>query len=885
MAKRSPTLPKPLNFKTGPLRGGINIAEPPQDIKTQESTDLINVRFSAGKIATRDGFIGKYFGSDEAIQYIELVYQSDGSLSALAALAVTKIWQVASGDTVAKPVRIRGITTITGDTHNGTATIDDLSAADYAKVQVGSYIEHADIPAGTRILYKEGGDIIMDANSTADNNDVTITVRYEMVLTTDPDNDQFQVDAGQGTYTGHAINSKAIYPTTGYADILAFTNQADGVFVLLPASDGDPLIAEQIYDAASVGLAGARAVAIFDNKLLVGGSSSSKLELLWSGVGVFDDFDPASDPTAGSQLLGDGIDWIQTIRRMGEYCIVYKERSIYIGRKTFITDPPIDFQPAPGQGIGCAAPMSIGDLGEEHLFLGWDNVYMFSLSGIEAFGDRIKDWLFGYEGEYGIVPSHVNRCIGIIAEEFDEYWLFTPTGRFPDVTNIVVRGDMSFAYITGDTTNADATVSDISAADIALLKIGDIIEGSDIPSDAVIYTIGTTTLEMSARATGANNDITITCGNDDGWAVSADGNGSVSTQSSGSKFGGLFQRLTFSTGTYVTYTLDQADFGSNLGAGNLISVLIWLKVSGESDITITYTEQDNAGVDGTDHTYSLSAFDEESFYPVIFSFTTSDADFEKLKVAIKLETADETLDIDAIQIIDITDLEDDEVYTDDAGYQAPGYTGADGEQKLIPFIVDTCGPWLCDSVWVYNFKYDCWTLWRLPLCGFGYDAISSSITIADLTGTVADITWRYDDRLVEDLAPTNLIAEVSGQIYEVSRAYALDYQGLLDSPVVCWWVSKDFDLGNPDVDKTLSRVTILHETSHYATSLLVAASTDSGETWTEQTVTVRTGYTHTFADFVVTGPQVRFRVRANASGIEIRGYTVKIIPRGETNEY
>jgi len=76
---------------------------------------------------------------------------------------------------------------------------------------------------------------------------------------------------------------------------------------------------------------------------------------------------------------------------------------------------------------------------------------------------------------------------------------------------------------------------------------------------------------------------------------------------------------------------------------------------------------------------------------------------------------------------------------------------------------------------------------------------------------------------------------------------------------------------------------IHHEVSHFPTEITVSISTDSGNSWEEQTVTIRTGHTETFADFFVTGPQGRFKVRADANGVRINGFTIKIVPRGETN--
>ena len=705
-----------------------------------------------------------------------------------------------------------------------------------------------------------------------------------MDLDTDQESMVYSVDIGQGTYDCKTINGPGMFPAAGFGNILVFTNQNDGVFVVITASDGAPLIAEEIHDVGGVGLLGARAVMIFDNRILVGGSTNNAAEVLWSVAGEFEEFDPAADPSAGARLLGDGADWIQAMARMGEFAIVYKERSIHVGRKSFKTDPAIEFEPAPGQGIGLAAPLSIGDLGEEHIFLGWDDVYVFSLKAIDSIGERIQDELFGRLGNLGILPEYVKKCIGTIAEEFNEYWLFVPTGRFPECENVLGRGTMDFCHFTGDT-HTNTTVDDIAAADWARIKIGDTITGADIPADTVVMSkTAPATITISNAATGSTNDIALETGNDDDWALVADGDGSLDEADEGN-FGLMAQKITRSTGTYVSLRASGIDMGSLLGAGKIISVVVWLKTTTATyDMDVIVTEQDNGDVDGTSHTLALTSQAVHDYTAIVYSFTSADADFQHIKVEIKGKTASTIYYIDAVQVTDITDLDVTQVYTDtDSGYQAPGVEDPDGVVQMIPFIADKCGPWVCDTVWVFNYVANAWTCWRLPLTGFGYDVLSTTLTIADLEGTIAEQTWRFDDKLLEAFAPTNLLGEVDGQIYESSGAWGTDFQGLMSRAVLCWWESKDFDLGRPHLDKTFSRLIIHHEVSHFPTEITVSISTDSGNSWEEQTVTIRTGHTETFADFFVTGPQGRFKVRADANGVRINGFTIKIVPRGETN--
>jgi len=664
-----------------------------------------------------------------------------------------------------------------------------------------------------RTFYKESNNILIDMDVWDGNGGGVQFGDFSM----DPTSDLWQVDVGEGKFdfSGRDANGGAAYPTGGanYADLMFVVNSVDGIFVILDGSAGvEAEYIGNLPDAPSVGIA----CAVYDNRLVIGGPDDDPSMLWWSAQGTLSDWSSAG---SGYTVVGDGPDWIQTLKKMGEYLIVYKERSIYIGRKSMVTDPAILFDPAPGQGIGLAAPNSVGDLGEEHIFLGWDDVYIFSLKGIDAVGSRIKDELF--YGDNGILPEYIQLCTGIIAEEFDEYWLFVPSGKIPEATNVLLNG----------------TLLDL--------------DSNNVP---------------------------------DNWTVNADGNGTA-TKQSGGHFGGTYWDLSFSTGTYIQIESAKYDFVSVI-TGNTLSLLVWLKTDIATNVKFIIRTWNSGETAYEDKTLSFSLAASSTFAPYIFSCVIADVDAQKVEVFIENDTANAVLSIDAVQLVDITSIDSAYIYeTPTTHYQAPGYIGPNGTVTLIPYIIKNIGPWVTDTVWVYNYEDDAWSAWRIPITGFGYDSMINITRIADLTGYVNDQTWRFDEKLLEALAPTNLIAQPDGQIYEASKLYSKDWEGLLDIPILFYWESKDFDLGNPSIDKTLSRLTIFHESSHPPTVITVGVTTDSGMNWTEQDITIRTGDVQTFADFFVTGSQVRFRVKATNGGVSITGFAVKIIPRGESNAY
>lgn len=884
---------KPQFIQIIPPIAGKNISVPPQTINDLASPDLLNVRFSYGQLQSRSGFKGKYFGCGSHPVSIDVVFNADGLSQVIAAFCLDGVYKQISSTTIMTPIQAAIEITAGADTNSNTV-IDNISGwtSGYTidDVIIGSLIWDAagDIPAGTVVTAVDSGSgEITISQAATGSSSTTINVASTKALSTG-NSDNFSIDVGEGTYDSRIMNGGVAFPLSGYGAVLAFTNAVDGVFVVF-VGDSSPhsgiVICEQIYDLSTVGLLGANCVTFFDNRLIVGGTSNSSSELLWSASSVFNDFSSAG---SGSILLGEGIDWIQTMRKMGEFLIVYKERSIYIGQRSGKVDPAITFAPAPGQGIGLSAPETIGDLGEEHIFLGWDNIYTISVNGITAIGDSIRDELFGVYGDNGIVPAYLKRCIGTIVEEFSEYWLMIPTGKIPEVTNLLSRPMMDFIKIVNmDITNGSTTVTNIDQGEINYIKIGDTIKHSQITGGSALVmglphissTISANSLEMNKQATDTISDTTGTVGNDDVWAIAADGDGTFATVVGSGSLGGIYQKIYFSSGTFVTLFSTLIDIGTT---GNReISLLIWIK--GSVSFTVTVSESNAASVSlGVDHVLS-SSIDSTSFIPIAFSFTCTDATCRKLRILVKNTTSGEDLCIDGVQLCDITSIPSEFRYIL-GGYEIPGYKSHQGIVSPIPFFISSIGPWILDTLWIYNYQTNSWACWRMPLTGFGYDSALTSYTIADLTGTVEEQLWRFDDKLLEALSPTNLIGGMDGQIYEISSAYQRDYEGFNNSAILAYWQSKDFDLGNPELDKTFSRLVIRHEISHPATAVTVSISTNSGITWQDQVITIRQGYTETYADFFVTGSQGRFKVQTEGV-LKITGFILKVIQRGETNAY
>ncbi len=146
----------------------------------------------------------------------------------------------------------------------------------------------------------------------------------------------------------------------------------------------------------------------------------------WTNTGETDEL------TAGNASYFDlkGDDHITGLMKFrGDYLIAAKERSIWLLTATGDSDI---FDPAQViQHTGVVAGRTMQNIGEEVIFLGWDDVCAFN--GIEARSlttKRVRNELMG-----SIDPANVHRCFGVHFGDVDEYWLFVPqTGStYPDL--------------------------------------------------------------------------------------------------------------------------------------------------------------------------------------------------------------------------------------------------------------------------------------------------------------------------------------------------------------------------------------------------------------------------------------------------------------------
>lgn len=139
---------------------------------------------------------------------------------------------------------------------------------------------------------------------------------------------------------------------------------------------------------------------------------------------------------AGYVNLSDGVDWIQNGAMLGNYLVIYKERSIntfaYVGGDEI-------FQQRPSiTGIGLLAPGGLCNLGDEHIFIGPDNIYSFDLMEPKIAGDDIAKEFFRI-----LDPGYTDNITSFFVEETTLLYFGFTSINSEDHTN-----DMALIYNT-----------------------------------------------------------------------------------------------------------------------------------------------------------------------------------------------------------------------------------------------------------------------------------------------------------------------------------------------------------------------------------------------------------------------------------------------------
>lgn len=176
----------------------------------------------------------------------------------------------------------------------------------------------------------------------------------------------------------------------------------------------------------------ARTLANFKSRLVAGFTAETGTNcpwrVRWSIAGNPEDI---SGTGSGFVDIAETPDWVVALVPLKGKLYIFKEKSIwelvYVGGTTVFT-PELRVE-----GVGTYSPHSIASLGEEVVFYGNDNIYIYDGLNLTPVGKNIYPLL--YDTEKRIVSSaKANRFPGIYIEELKKYALCVATlGEVPDL--------------------------------------------------------------------------------------------------------------------------------------------------------------------------------------------------------------------------------------------------------------------------------------------------------------------------------------------------------------------------------------------------------------------------------------------------------------------
>ncbi|KKN45058.1 hypothetical protein LCGC14_0686830 [marine sediment metagenome] len=160
---------------------------------------------------------------------------------------------------------------------------------------------------------------------------------------------------------------------------------------------------------------------------VVDGANVYPQRVQWTIVGGISGTPAATDWTAAGSGNTDlegvlGTDHIQTAERLGNYMVIYGSRTVALQDYVGVVDDPYAFYTRV-TGKGLAAPAAIINLGNEHIFLGWDDIYSYKGGkDITPIGWNVKKELFSI-----INPEYVQRSFMVYREQEYTIRLYIPT--------------------------------------------------------------------------------------------------------------------------------------------------------------------------------------------------------------------------------------------------------------------------------------------------------------------------------------------------------------------------------------------------------------------------------------------------------------------------
>lgn len=152
------------------------------------------------------------------------------------------------------------------------------------------------------------------------------------------------------------------------------------------------------------------------NLQVAGDAYPQKVE--WCNTGQPENW---STGNAGSALLADEPSHIKRIKRLYDYAFVYKEKSVYRGRKVS-TSAIFDFGGPFSTGKGLASMRSLASDGSSDFYMGLFDFYQNNGVRVTSIGASVREYIFGR-----LNRARIDTCFAVHIEQYREIWFYITT--------------------------------------------------------------------------------------------------------------------------------------------------------------------------------------------------------------------------------------------------------------------------------------------------------------------------------------------------------------------------------------------------------------------------------------------------------------------------
>lgn len=376
-----------------PIRG-INLRDRRSQMDMRESPNCKNARISRGYIEPRPGIKEIATGFDNTILYIREAVASTGEVYAII-ITMKSLYYSTDLSTFTRAPFYYSTGTIssissTAVTGSGTSFLTECHAGDKFKLDADAdWVTIASITDATHL---------------------TLSAAYSGGSSGAYKIDRYFSGAGYNIFWGITLTDSS------NADRFYFCQGIDPVMYIALASmsNGVYIIDRVEAPAANYGMA-------YEDRLIIGDISNYPYRVKWTIIGSYHTTGSWTGTGSGYKDLVEDPYEISGFSILSGSAIIYKYYSIIAMTRTGISDNPFDFKTRI-PGVGCYIPGTLNSVGDQDIFVGSDNIYLFDGRNITAAGeDKIREYIID-----AINPNYSETAHALVVEEFAEYQLYYP---------------------------------------------------------------------------------------------------------------------------------------------------------------------------------------------------------------------------------------------------------------------------------------------------------------------------------------------------------------------------------------------------------------------------------------------------------------------------